>query len=850
MRCRSDNKPKRSRLANETSAHLKQTSLQRILGLTLVAVSPVALAVASAQSHDAALQLASATDGSYTVSAPSFAAPVLRATAAVKLNGKWLHAADYPKHIVTTASASGELGSAKAISIRYTGRDDAPDLLLKIRTYADVPFGDMQLTANNTTSHPVEIQSLRVLESRNPKRGEPGGALINLGAPTTADRVLSDSFSEDRPAMQLRDLSNAENHVHRAVGVQLLYNQQSKQSWFIGALTSDKFLSVLRLHMPTPGLMDSYEVDSTGTTELLVENSLQNSSEKDRVELSLNLAPGAELSSERMLFSVSTDYHNQLETYAHLVRDLHHARVTAPTPIGWWSWTAYYFGLNQDTARTNAQWLSQHLKPLGYDFFHMDEGYQFARGEYATPDASLFPQGVGALERKVMNEGLTPGIWTAPFEVSERSWIFTHHPEWLVHNAQGEPIHIGFVTEGVDHLYALDTTHPEAQAYLRTTYSTLVNTWGIRYIKMDFMEDSAIEGFYHVPQTTALEAQRIGIQTIRDAVGPNVLLDKDGCELLNPVGLVDTGRISQDTGHTFSSSKDAATGIAARYYMNRNYYLADPDAFSVSTQTVDDQGWHGGAKPLTLDEAKVSIALSAVSGGLYEIGDDLPTLGEAADRVALVENRDLLDMARLGHASIPLDLMTYEIADLQPSLFLLKQTNRQSIISVFNWSETPRHHSLTRAMLQLDPKADYTVSEVLVKNGDSNSLAGALDVQQPPHSVRIFKIVNNSIPAQAPTASANLVSSGKAGESIAFEAAAADDHNPVLHYTWDFGDGVTIEGAKVTHAYTHAGLFTVRLQAAGFAPDPSTRTFSITVTGSVVTKFMPQNKRRFVEGQP
>jgi alpha-galactosidase len=64
--------------------------------------------------------------------------------------------------------------------------------------------------------------------------------------------------------------------------------------------------------------------------------------------------------------------------------------------------------------------------------------------------------------------------------------------------------------------------------------------------------------------------------------------------MLNPVGIVDAGRISQDTGHTFEASRDAASGIAARYYMNRNFFIADPDAFTVSTQTVDDQSWHGG----------------------------------------------------------------------------------------------------------------------------------------------------------------------------------------------------------------------------------------------------------------
>ena len=141
--------------------------------------------------------------------------------------------------------------------------------------------------------------------------------------------------------------------------------------------------------------------------------------------------------------------------------------------------------------------------------------------------------------------------------------------------------------------------------------------------------------------------------------------------MLNPVGYVDYGRISQDTGHTFDASRDAATGIAARYYMNRNFYVSDPDAFTVSAQRIIDQSWHGGKKPLTLDEAKVSVALAAVSGGLLEIGDDLPALQGSPDRLALMENQDLIDMVRLGRASVPIDLMTYAASDRQPSVFYL-----------------------------------------------------------------------------------------------------------------------------------------------------------------------------------
>jgi hypothetical protein len=323
----------------------------------------------------------------------------------------------------------------------------------------------------------------------------------------------------------------------------LIYNRESHESLFVGTLTSERFLTILRLYVG--GIGDAihiarYEVDSAGTTEMEKENSLEKSAPIDWVELSLPVAPGSELSSEMLAISAGKDYHHQLETYGSLIRKIHHGRVSAPPLMGWWSWTAYYFGLNEGAALTNAAWEAENLKPFGYDMFHIDEGYQFARGDYGTADAVLFPHGLAPLEDKVRGLGLMPGIWTAPFEVSERSSVYVHHPDWLVKNAQGQPIHAGFVVRQRDPLYVLDTTNPAAQEYLRSTYRKLAREWGIRYIKMDFMDDSAIEGYYYKPHTTAMEAQRIGLQIIRDTVGDGVYLDKDGSAMLNPVRSVST----------------------------------------------------------------------------------------------------------------------------------------------------------------------------------------------------------------------------------------------------------------------------------------------------------------------
>jgi len=196
------------------------------------------------------------------------------------------------------------------------------------------------------------------------------------------------------------------------------------------------------------------------------------------------------------------------------------------------------------------------------------------------------------------------------------------------------------------------------------------------------MDDTAIEGYYYRSHTTAYEAQRIGLEIIRNAVGEHVLLDKDGSPMLNPVGIVDEGRISEDTAHVFSAIRRTGVGIAARYYMNRNFFVSDPDAFTVSSElVVPDQARNQSEKPLSLNEAEVSIVLAAASGGMFEIGDDLPTLASAPDRLAMVENQDLIHMAQLGRASIPLDLMTYRREDEQPSVFLLHEDRRQTMLA-------------------------------------------------------------------------------------------------------------------------------------------------------------------------
>ena len=817
----------------------KRRLRRAVPGILLCAIGTGLHALPPSETSNSLAFSADAKTASYSIGLHGQGAPVLTASVAVNVDGQWLLASDYPQRSASKSEVTGPLGKAEEWVLTYSGRTGSPDLICTVRMYEDVPFGDIRMTARNTaTDKTFEIEAFRPI-------GSDSGNILNLMGPATEDRVLSYSYSEDQPAIAIHDLADADDGMHLGVGSQLIYNRKSGLSWFVGALTSDRYLSVARLSVAGSGTaanISSYHVDSEGTTYITSKFYLRKSPPEDRVQLKLKLTPGAELSSERLLFGISNDYHKQLDTYGEVIRDLRHARVTAPPTLGWWSWTAFYSGISEGAALTNAQFLAQNLKPYGYNFFHIDEGYQYARGEYTTADATLFPDGMIPLQNKVVAMGLVPGLWTAPFEVADRSWVYQHHKDWLVQNTKGQPIMVGRGSNNSDLLYVLDTTNPGAQEYLRKTYTILTRDWHIRYFKLDFMDTAAIEGNYYRPQTTALEAQRIGLEIIRKAVGPDVLLDKDGSPMLNPVGYVDMGRISQDTGHTFAATKVVATGIAARYFMNRNWYVSDPDAFTVSRETIPNGQWHESKTPLTLSEAEASIALAAVSGGMFEIGDDLSTLATSPERLALVKNRDLIDMALLGRASTPIDLMSYDPADEQPSIFFLKEDARQSILTIFNWTEGSRTHKIALSSLGIRKGGRYKVSDVLNKTDHVNLANGVLEVTQPRHSVRVIKIEDEAIPARPPVPAVDHPSSGLAGQRVSFSAASVPG---AVQYEWDMGDGVKLEGRTVTHTYTYAGTFTVELSVTGLSGKAGQQRFPISITGRIPMTFVPSEKRRF-----
>jgi hypothetical protein len=191
-------------------------------------------------------------------------------------------------------------------------------------------------------------------------------------------------------------------------------------------------------------------------------------------------------------------------------------------------------------------------------------------------------------------------------------------------------------------------------------------------------------------------------------------------------------------------------------------------------------------------------------------------------------------MAKLGRAALPLDLLSYEDNDEQPSVFWLPQDQRQSILAVFNWTEQSRSHTLTFSDLKLPSGRSYKLFDILAQNHPLAVDHEALRLEnQPAHSVKLIKIIDASIPATAPSIAFQVQSQAKIGEEIEFSSKVAADGVPALAYHWDFGDGTVADGSTLTHAYTAAGNYKVKFTAEGLDGVSAKKEFSIAVGGAV-----------------
>jgi alpha-galactosidase len=263
-----------------------------------------------------------------------------------------------------------------------------------------------------------------------------------------------------------------------------------------------------------------------------------------------------------------------------------------PAPTVWCSWYEYFTAVTEDDIHENLR--AMDTLDLPVDVVQIDDGYQKALGDWLTLSGRFRSR--AGIANAIRARGRRAGIWTAPFLVDPASDLAAEHPDWLVRAADGGFAHAGR-NWGHD-LRVLDTTHPDAAAYLTEVFTTL-RAEGYDYFKVDFLYAGALDGVRHT-SADPLEAYRAGIELIREAIGPESYLLGCGAPILPSLGLFDAMRVSPDTApHRRPEADDYSqpgqapaefTG-AARQWQHGRLWTNDPDCLMARPAVETREEW-------------------------------------------------------------------------------------------------------------------------------------------------------------------------------------------------------------------------------------------------------------------
>ena len=188
-------------------------------------------------------------------------------------------------------------------------------------------------------------------------------------------------------------------------------------------------------------------------------------------------------------------------------------------PAGWESWYNHYANINEKLIKDDLENLTKSENIINNSFntskiFQIDDGWEKALGDWQVRE-DRFPEGFTQITRDIEASGFIPGLWIAPFIIDSRSQTATEHPNWLLSDGKGNLVPAGYnpLWGKKGTFYCLDLSRDDVIAHLVSVMDTVINKWGFRYIKLDFLYAGMLWGNY-TQKTASYKIFSRAIQTI------------------------------------------------------------------------------------------------------------------------------------------------------------------------------------------------------------------------------------------------------------------------------------------------------------------------------------------------
>ena len=410
-------------------------------------------------------------------------------------------------------------------------------------------------------------------------------------------------------------------------------------------------------------------------------------------------------------------------------------------PMVWCSWSSYFADATEADIVKNVDWLAGHLKPYGFQYVTIDDGYDRIPGKFGPEghhwishwNKDKYSKGPEWIARYIKSKGLRPGLWLVP---NGYAGAVETHPDWYLRDKQG-----GFIRDY--NTPSLDSSNPEVLEFLKKLFGTL-ESWGFEYYKFD--GEFSLPKYHpkvdltrlHDKTADPLEAYQRRLAVIREAIGPGIFVE--GCPSgtpLNGIGIFNAYFNGQDVYNNWHGMYMLFDSINANAFLNRMVVYVmpgetmelcapmsveeakrtrSPSVIENARQREDPMIGFG----VTPAEARTIVSVVALTGVAYPLGDVMPEL--PPDRLPLLQctlptmpiaPMDLFSRGSDADWACFRSVRADDYVHHYPEVLELKvaaKSGTYDVVALPNWRSAPvtKDLSLIR-QLGLDPGEKYVV---------------------------------------------------------------------------------------------------------------------------------------------
>jgi len=311
-------------------------------------------------------------------------------------------------------------------------------------------------------------------------------------------------------------------------------------------------------------------------------------------------------------------------------------------PMVWSSWTSYYEAVTENDVVKNADWLAANLKPYGFQYVQLDDGYDRRPDGHSWIEnwnTERFPHGPEWLTSHIHADGLKAGIWLVPNAYAP---ALKDHPDWYLYDKQGKVL-LDYATP------ALDSTNPQVLNFERQLFTKL-DSDGFDYFKFD--GESALPVYappidksrLYAPNADFIQNYRERLKIIRDTIGPDRFIEVCPTGVpLNGIGFVNSYFNGDDLYNNWQGMHSFFSGVLSNLFLNHVVsYVMPGEGLELGTPMTVEEASTKRPKPTieteriredpmtgfgtTMAEARTLVSYVSLTGVAYPLASVMPEL--------------------------------------------------------------------------------------------------------------------------------------------------------------------------------------------------------------------------------